>query len=373
MLLLGNGEYGKLDPGGVAQTVRLPPPVISVVMPLFNGGRFLASAMESVLTQSQGPLELLVLDDGSTDDSAGIARSFGDPRIRLLRNATNQGVVRTRNRGIREARGEFIAFLDCDDIALPDRLETQLSFLRDNPGLILVGSWIALMDEQGELTGEFSRYATGPQALASAMLFDNCFAQSAVMVRREALLKEGYREEYPCAEDYDLFARLTLAGKGANIPRVLTLYREHGGGLSKTRREQIVRCTHAVHAWQLERLGIAASRDELQLHGSLGCLTRELPTCEPPRAATWLARLYHANRQRGTYPEQHFLPLLLEKLALSCLRAPARPSALARHYLSFPAGGAWTKGGVLLRIVRRNLAKKLFAISLARRKGEYRG
>jgi glycosyltransferase involved in cell wall biosynthesis len=337
-------------------------------MPVYNGERFLAAAIGSILGQSHGNLELLVLDDGSTDDSAAIARSFGDPRVRLICNGSNQGVIRTRKRGIGEARGACIAFLDCDDIALPERLAVQFGFLRDNPDVVMMGSWIALMDERGDLTGAFSRYVTAPESLPSAMLFDNCFAQSAVMARREALESVSYREEYPCAEDYDLFARLTLAGKSGNIPRVLTLYREHGGGVSKTRRDLIVHCTHAVHAWQLERLGIAAAPEELRLHGSLGCLSAEFSPHDLDSVTKWLTRLYRANEERSLYPRQKFVSLLLEKMALACVAHPAPLGALARHYLPFPGAGAGTKLAALLRIGGRNWAKRLFALSLGHRK-----
>lgn len=347
-------------------------PEISVLMPVFNGEHYLAAAMASVLGQQHHDLELLVLDDGSTDSSAAIARSFGDPRVRLIRNGSNQGVIRTRNRGIREARGAFIAFLDCDDIALPERLAIQARFLRDTPDVILVGSWIALMDEQGRQTGVCSRYAATPETIPSTMLFDNCFAQSAVMARREALQREPYREEYPCAEDYDLFARLALTGRSANIPRVLTLYREHGGGLSKLRRDLIVACTHRVHAWQLERLGITADGEELRLHGSLGCLSADLPTCDLARVTRWLTRLYCCNGQRAIYSRQQFVSLLLEKMALACIRDPAPLTALGRYYASFPGAGAGIKLGVLLRIGRRYAGKKLFSLTRGRQQGRDR-
>lgn len=344
-------------------------PDISVVMPLFNGERFLAAAMESVLGQSHRNLELLLLDDGSTDNSAAIARSFGDPRVRLISNGSNQGVIRTRNRGIREARGACIAFLDCDDMALPERLAMQFRFLKHNPGALLVGSWIALVDEQGDLSGAFSRYPTAAEAIPSAMLFDNCFAQSAVMVRREALLSMQYREEFPCAEDYDLFARLALAGKCWNIPRVLTLYREHGRGLSKVRRDLIIRCTHRVHAWQLERLGITPAPEELRLHGSLGCLGADLPTGDLKPVFQWLSRLYYRNQQQAAYPRQQFVSLLLEKMALACVTHPSPLAALGSYYAPFPGAGAGRKLGVLLKIGRRNCAKKLFSLTMGRRIG----
>ncbi len=343
-------------------------PEITVLMPVYNGERFLVDAIESVLRQSFRDFELLVLDNGSTDGSASIAAACDDPRIRIFRNETNLGLVKSRNLGIREARGRYVAFLDCDDIALPHRLRIQHEFLEDNPEFALVGSRILLIDERGEFSGRFSRFEAAPDAIPPILLFDNYFAQSAVMARREALADEPYREEFPCAEDYDLFTRIASRYRTWNIPEVLTLYREHGGGLSKKRRDLIVECTKKIYAWQLNRLGIDPSPEELDLHGSLGCRAPDLHGFDLSLVGEWLAELLRRNERCNLYRRDDFTRLVLEKMALACVGKPHPGINLLRYYAGFPGTGSAVKASVLAKILGRNLAKKMYGVKL-----KYRG
>jgi len=337
--------------------------MVTVLMPVYNGARYLAAAVESILWQSHADFELLVLDDGSTDGSGDIAEAYRDPRIRVVRNESNRGLVETRNRGIRESRGKYVAFLDSDDISLPRRLETQLRFLEDSPDFVMVGSRIALVDEQGELTGMFSLFEASPASFPSILLFDNYFAQSAVMVRGDALADEMYRQEFPCAEDYDLFARLALRGKTWTIPEVLTLYREHGGGMSKKRRDLIVECTKKIYVWQLRRLGIEPTQEELNIHGSLGCLAPDLRGYGMDQVGRWLTRLFRRNEQSGLYRRDEFNALILEKMALACVeRGNALPNLL-RYYFTFSGVGSGAKIRVLAKILRRRVAKKTYGLT----------
>ena len=337
-------------------------PRITVLMPVYNGARYLAAAVESILEQSCRDFELLVLDDGSTDGSGALAAAYGDRRIRVLRHESNRGLIVTRNQGLREARGEYVAFLDSDDIALPSRLETQLRFLENNPAYVMVGGRIMLIDEQGRYTGRFARFDASPESIPSVLLFDNCFAHSAVMVRSAVLAEERYRPEFPCAEDYDLFARLALRGKSRIIPEVLTLYREHGGGMSKKRRELLIECTKRIFAWQLNRLGIEPSGEDLLIHGALGCLAADFPPCDPFRAAHWLRKLLLRNEECNLYRRDVFTGLILEKEALACIRGPHPLKDLGRCYFGFAGTTPGAKGMVLAKIIGRNLAKKVFGI-----------
>lgn len=343
-------------------------PEITVLMPVYNGERFLADAIESILCQSRRDFELLVLDNGSTDGSASIAGAYDDPRIRILRNEANLGLVKSRNQGIREARGKYVAFLDCDDIALPHRLRIQYEFLENNPEFALVGSRILLIDENGEFSGRFSRFEASPDAIPPILLFDNYFAQSAVMARREALVDEPYREEFPCAEDYDLFTRIASRYRTWNIPEILTLYREHSGGVSKKRRDLIVECTKKIYAWQLNRLGIDPDPEELDLHGSLGCIAQDLPGFDLQLVGEWLAELLRRNEQSNLYRRDEFTRLVLEKMALACAGKPHPVTNLLQYYFGFSGTCNAIKVGALAKILGRNLAKKMYALKL-----RYRG
>ena len=226
-------------------------PAISVVMPVHNGERFLEQAIDSILGQSHTDLELIAVDDGSSDGTAAILaeRASRDPRLRVLRLERNLGVTGALNEGCRLARAGFIARMDADDVSLPARLETQLSYLRSHPEVAVVGSWVQRIDERGT-AGAVQRYPADPAMVAWSMTFFNSLAHPTVMMRREALrMDEVYTSEYPRAEDYALFAGLTRTTTLANIPQVLLHYRMWSGNSSRNSEQerQAIRvvCDHA--------------------------------------------------------------------------------------------------------------------------------
>lgn len=335
-------------------------PQISIIMPVYNGERFVAKAVESVLKQSFTDYELLIIDDGSTDGSMEVVKGYNDSRIRLISNECNLGLVTSRNIGVCQSKGEYVAFLDCDDIALRHRLKVQHDFLVNNPAYALVGSWIVLIDDNGVVTGEFSRYEEPANAIPSILLFDNYFAQSAIMAKREILASELYRSEYPCAEDYDLFSRITSYAKTWNIPEVLTLYRDHAGGISKKRRDLITDCTKKVYSWQLNSLGVSPSLEELEVHASIGCIASTTQELDLSRIKEWLLKLYAANNLSKKYDAQAFSGLILEKMALSCFAKRKTVTNLLVYYFPLIGVALPEKIKILLKIVKRNISKKIF-------------
>lgn len=228
-------------------------PRISVLMPVFNGGAYLEAAIASVLTQSFTDLELVIVDDGSTDHSCEIvnARVASDSRLRLLRKA-NSGIAETLNLGLAEARGDWIARLDADDLMLPRRLERQLAFLEANADVVAVGSYYDLINEAGERRAtryplprtrdELARYLEARELLT--------FTHPTMTYRRDlAMTLGGYRRELEPCEDADLFARMLAAGGTILIqPEVLTLYRVHGGSISSRKaREMFSKLRYVFH------------------------------------------------------------------------------------------------------------------------------
>ncbi len=214
-------------------------PQVSVVIPVWNGERYLKQAIESILAQDFADFELIVVDDGSTDDSARIAAGFApDRRVKVLKQE-NAGVVAARNAGLMAAGAEFIAFLDADDIAEPTRLSKQLAYLQANPKVAVVGSHIACFsDGQGLLRTQ--EFPAGPARLAEALEKGNPLAQPAVMLRKSmAMAVGGYREAFRFgAEDYDLWLRLAEKHPLDNLPETLTLYRIHPESLTHRRRHE---------------------------------------------------------------------------------------------------------------------------------------
>ncbi len=214
-------------------------PQVSVVIPVWNGERYLKQAIESILAQDFTDLELVIVDDGSTDGSAEIAAGFArDPRLRILTQG-NAGVVAARNTGLRAARAELVAFLDSDDIAQPDRLSKQVAYLLAHPEVAVVGSHITYFDDNhGQLRTQ--EFPTGSMHVAKALEAGNPLAQPAVMLHKSmAMAVGGYRDAFKFgAEDYDLWLRLGEKHPLDNLPEALTRYRIHPESLTHRRRHE---------------------------------------------------------------------------------------------------------------------------------------
>lgn len=215
-------------------------PVISVVVPVYNAARYLRQALQSVFAQTFRDFELIAIDDGSTDGSAAILDQLAvqDTRLRILRRP-NTGIVGALNEGLAEARGEFIARMDGDDLSLPERFAKQTSFLRENPSVVCVGSAFTYIDERGALLKWNPRDCTH-EALESALLAGDggALIHPSIMVRRDAIERVGrYRVEAQWVEDLDLYLRLAQSGRLANLPEVLLHYRYHPQSVNFTRNE----------------------------------------------------------------------------------------------------------------------------------------
>jgi glycosyltransferase involved in cell wall biosynthesis len=196
--------------------------------------------IQSVLAQTYSDFEFLILNDGGSEATEYIRARYPDPRIRLM-ESPGIGRVPSRNIGLREAKGELLALIDSDDIAHPRRLELQVEFLRRNPGHVLVGSTLEIIDERSATIG-IRDYPEEDAAIRREMLAFNCLATSAVTLRTEAARKAGgYSEEaFICAEDYDLWLRMGKLGAFHNLRERLARYRIHAGaGKSRLTKLQL--------------------------------------------------------------------------------------------------------------------------------------
>ncbi len=245
-------------------------PLVSVIIPVFNGEPYLAEAIESILTQTLSNLELVIVDDCSTDSSAAIVRDYAgrDERVRLVQHDRNQGSASARNSGIAASRGEFIAAMDCDDISLPQRLEKQVGFLRSHPDIGVLGSF--LQTASADMTRR--QHHEYPQQHAFIVLYwilgGRTTMQGGVyMARRDVLLSVGgYEESRQLVDDKELYSRLFLQTRFANLPEALYLYRQHDqqSSASATRRQQREIEDIAIRRRWLKRLCGQASRATLE-------------------------------------------------------------------------------------------------------------
>jgi len=207
-------------------------PAVSVIMSVYNGGRFLDDAVASILAQTHSDLEFILINDASTDGSELFVRKLRDQRVRVLHNTERLGLTASLNRGLREARGNLIARMDADDICHPDRLRQQIAFLQDNPSVALVGCVFERIDEAGKRL-DVSTLPLSSQEVRVALKTSNCVCHGSVVMRRDAILAVGgYREELRYAQDYDLWLRLAEKFDLANLPGPLYSLRLHRDAVS---------------------------------------------------------------------------------------------------------------------------------------------
>lgn len=224
-------------------------PAVTVLMPAFNAARHLRAALDSIIAQSFGDFELLVIDDGSTDETAAIIQGHGDPRIRYVRNERNLRLAATLNRGLDLAAAPLIARMDADDIAHPDRLAWQVRFLAGNPEVALVGTGVIRIHASGRPLATVIP-ELDPDLMRWRQNFSNQVIHPTVMFRADALRRldlrygavptwvrgaEGLGEVSHLSEDYLLFGLLALKAPVVNLPDPLLRYRVHSESVSNAK------------------------------------------------------------------------------------------------------------------------------------------
>jgi len=246
-------------------------PLVSVLLAVSDGERYLRTALESVLRQSVTDLELLVVDDGSQDATPAILGEIRDPRLRVLRNDERLGLATSLNRGLGEARGRYVARLDADDVALPRRLERQLARLRSAPGVAVVGSAVLELTDAGR-PGDLHLMPSGVAAVRWASLFSSPFFHPSVLADRALLDAHVLRYDpaYLESEDYDLWTRLLSVADGDNLGEPLVLYRVHAGQASKARRGIQRDFQRQIALREIARVAPELSADRAELAWRLG-------------------------------------------------------------------------------------------------------
>lgn len=205
-------------------------PQITVLMPVYNGERYLREAIESILGQTYIDFEFLIIDDGSIDNSLNIIDSYNDQRINVVRNERNIGVAASLNRGLDVAKGKYIARMDADDISHFIRLEKQVKFLDSHPEIPMVGAQTQTIDQEGKIkSSRETKFSTENIGIRWSLMFDNSFSHSSVMFRREVIWDQffGYDVGKIACEDFDLWSRVVEKYAVQNLPQILIMHRIH--------------------------------------------------------------------------------------------------------------------------------------------------
>lgn len=309
---------------------------VTVLMPVYNAERHLREAVGSILSQTYPDFEFLVIDDGSTDGSAAIMRSYSDPRLHFVQNPRNLGLTATLNLGLEMAQGEYLARMDADDVSLPERLAKQVAFLNTHRDVGIVGVWAeAFGDARFRIP-----HPPDAETIRAKLLFDSALVHPAVLMRR-AFLDACDLRYRPLGhfEDYDLWQRAARLFPLANIPEILFRYRVSGGsaffGADADAQREVYA---ALDRKSLPLLGIDPTPADLALHTYL----RRPVGDRRAEAEQWLLRLADANRRTGYYDPAAFAAMLHERWLVACYQtsgpSPARWLRYVRSSLTRRAG-----------------------------------
>lgn len=285
-------------------------PVVSVVLPVYNGERFVAAAVESILSQSFTDFELIIVDDASTDGTAAILSSFRDKRIKMITHKTNRGNYPARNTGWKKAAGKFISVMDADDIALPCKLKLQWKFMVKHPRVGMIGSYGQFVDAKGQVLDVVRKPVEYP-LIKTWLLQNNCFIHSSMFIRNELAQKYywHYNERFTYASDYELAARFAGKGQVLNLDEVTVCYRIHAAQISKAATVKQTAFADKVRLQLLRRFAMKETPAEQQLHLQL-MKGEQLPEACLQKAEQWANRLLLQNCRLRLYRDDLLYELM---------------------------------------------------------------
>lgn len=241
----------------------MKPPLISVIMPVYNSQTYLHESISSILSQTFEDFEFIIINDGSVDDSVDIISKFQDDRIRLINNKTNKGNYWARNIGFDKAEGKYYCIMDSDDISISNRLEVQFDYMEKNPEVGICGSLVRFLPSDKILNRPLSH-----EEIKISFIKNNYCTHPSLMIRG-LLVKEynlRYNEDYLYSADYDLVSRILARFKVVNLPNVLLKYRLHGSQISQKFQLKQKMYADRIRIKQLSNFDITPNEFEKQLH-----------------------------------------------------------------------------------------------------------
>lgn len=299
-------------------------PIVSVIMPVYNGELFLSEAIDSVLGQTFDSFELIIIDDGSTDRTQEVVMSYKDPRIKYLLNDRNRRIVYSLNRGLDCAKGKYIARMDADDICFPARLERQVDYMEQHPDVGLCATGVVAF-------GGFERlwkYPESHEEISCHLFFYCCMAHPTVMFRKDLFVSKNlrYSTDMKEAEDYELWARSSKIIRLANLGEPLLYYRVHDKQGTMVNVEGVSNYRDEVRRSQLKHLKIDINESEFELH-KLVCSgvskyynSDGIMFDDRESQMRWIDYLVNCNDDLGAFSKEDFRKILLnyrQKLELT--------------------------------------------------------
>lgn len=299
-------------------------PKISVILPVYNASAFLKKAMDSIIDQTYTDWELIVINDGSTDNSEEIILSYTDKRIRYYNNEANLGLIASLNKAILLCSGEYIARMDADDISDPERFAKQINFLDKNTDYAMCGSFAQIIDDRENITGKII-HVTDNDYLKVNLLFSVPFVHPSMMIRSEIFNEVLFDKEYIHAEDYDLWTRISRKHKVANIPDFLIKYRWHETNVSVTNSKKQEEVKDRIINRELNLLGLTPNNEELYLHKvsftqfDVKNQMNHKKFESFDKLENWFLKIVEANSERELYDKNALIQFLWSRWIIVCI------------------------------------------------------
>lgn len=342
----------------------MSPPLISVIMPVYNGAEYLPESIESILKQSFIDFEFLIIDDGSTDNTFEIIKKYAnlDHRIQAIHNKNNIGIASSLNIGLARSKAPLIARMDADDISTTDRLEKQWNFLKNNPEIDVIGSYYRIY----EFLWRIVKTPSNHENILSRLLFDTSFFHPTVMFRKHTVLEStnGYRIETTPAEDYDLWCRLAEDKNiiFSNIKETLLRYRIHPTIERVEYLDRQFQQANAIRKHQLTKLDLYPNEKEFMCHSFMANPNFFTLTNIPSLmdCSRWLHKIENANLETQIYSKKTLRQELEFRWTTACLRAAfVRPSAALEFIQSDLTPHSLTKFYYALIMIWRYIKHRL--------------
>jgi glycosyltransferase involved in cell wall biosynthesis len=294
-------------------------PKISVLMPVYNGEKYLKEAIESVLYQDFTDFEFLIINDGSTDSSTKIISSYTDARIRIIDNEKNIGLVGTLNKGLDLAKGEYIARMDCDDISIKSRLSVQVKLMDSNKNIGASGSFYRLLRKNKKAISDLP---INNEEIKAFMIFNSPIAHPSAIIRSSILKQHNlkYDSEYIHCEDYNLWSQISEFSQLANTADVLLEYRVHENQITGNAKFLFAKSSslNLIRLRHLKLLDIVPNEDELAIHNLIGNGEKLGSEEQLKSAQTWLKKIVQINNKNKAVDETYFEKIILERWLRLC-------------------------------------------------------
>lgn len=322
--------------------MELQKDLISVIMSNYNTPEeYLRQAIESILNQTYPNFEFIIIDDCSTDNSLEIIESYTDKRIKIIRNEQNLGITKSLNKGLAVAVGEFVARMDADDIALPERFEKQVAFLNSHTEHIVCGTGVELIGEWEKKHSNKYLCRTIPdkEQFRINLLFGNCpnIVHPTAMFNHTMLKKYGitYNENYPLAQDYRMWVSCSEVAECANLPETLLNYRVHGKAVSSDKKQLQSEIAIRIMQEQLDKLDLKLSDEYAVIHKDFLYSRKEYDL----KCKKWIKTLLNHNKIHKVYNQKLFKKTLWKKwaeISYFGLASQKNPLEMLKVFINIP-------------------------------------